>query len=97
MPALSREEFLSRDPESLSAPLRALWHEARGNWQEAHETAQAGDDRESASVHAYLHRREGDQSNAEYWYRRAGRPVYRGSLNEEWAAMVQEFTGVQML
>jgi hypothetical protein len=40
-------------------------------------------------VHAYLHRVEGDLSNAGYWYRRAGRPVANVPLNEEWAALVR--------
>ena len=50
-------------------PLRALWHAARGDWHNAHEEAQAGDDAACAWVHAMLHREEGDQSNAAYWYR----------------------------
>lgn len=57
-------------------------------WARAHEIAQKIDDADAAWVHAYLHRREGDQSNAAYWYRRAGKPVARGSLDEEWRAIV---------
>ncbi len=72
------------DPETLTAPLRALRLAALGEWQGAHEVAQAGEDRDSAWVHAYLHRQEGDRWNAEYWYRRAGQPVFRGSLEDEW-------------
>ena len=77
----------SADTETLSGPLHALQLAAQGDWNGAHEVAQAGEDRDSAWVHAYLHRREGDRWNAEYWYRRAGKPVFRGSLDEEWAQM----------
>ena len=75
-------------PEGAPPLLEALWHERRGNWDRAHEIAQdiAGSD--GSWVHAYLHRREGDQSNAAYWYRRAGKPVARGDLDEEWRAVV---------
>jgi hypothetical protein len=66
--------------------LKALWHDARGDWEAAHEAAQAIEDETGAWVHAYLHRKEGDASNAAYWYRRAGRDVVRGvALEEEWA------------
>jgi hypothetical protein len=72
-------------PEGLGAPLAALWWDAKGNWARAHEAAQAGGDPDSAWVHAYLHRREGDLANARYWYGRAGRPAAAGALDDEWA------------
>lgn len=87
---MTAEEFLAAQPQAYAAPLRALWHDGHGDWHSAHEHAQAGEDKSSAWVHAYLHRKEGDQGNAEYWYRRAGKPVYRGPLEEEWKAMVEE-------
>ena len=68
--------------------LRALWFAARGEWQSAHEEAQEGSDADSAWVHALLHREEGDQSNAAYWYRQAGKPVYRGTIEDEREAMI---------
>jgi hypothetical protein len=74
-------------PQGLAGPLLALWWDARGDWARAHEAAQAGGDAESAWVHAYLHRKEGDLPNAGYWYRRAGRPVATGPLEREWAAI----------
>lgn len=40
-------------------------------------------------VHAYLHRKEGDPSNAAYWYRRAGIGPFTGSLAEEWETLVR--------
>ena len=74
-------------PAGLSAPLLALWWDAKGDWNRAHEAAQAGEDADSAWAHAYLHRKEGDLANAGYWYRRAGKPVARGALEQEWSAI----------
>lgn len=78
------------DPATLNDLQRALQRDARGDWHGAHEAAQAGDDRDSAWVHAYLHRKEGDQWNAEYWYRRAGRPAFDGPLEQEWREIAEE-------
>jgi hypothetical protein len=75
-------------PPKLSPVLVALWYDAKGNWDVAHETAQAVDDDTGAWVHAYLHRKEGDDSNAAYWYRRAGKPIAREPLAEEWTRIV---------
>lgn len=75
-------------PDGLAAALRALWHDARGDWTAAHEVAQDIHDETGSWVHAYLHRKEGDLANAGYWYRRAGRPAATGSLDEEWRAIV---------
>ena len=77
----------SGPPGAFSAPLRALWHDARGNWNEAHEIAQSIDDPTGAWIHAYLHRKEGDLGNASYWYRRAGKPTASDSLADEWARL----------
>jgi hypothetical protein len=62
-------------PAGAAPPLRALWHGLRGDWRTAHQIVQAEDDRDSAWVHAWLHRIEGDLANAGYWYERAERPV----------------------
>jgi hypothetical protein len=70
--------------------LRALWHDARGDWQTAHAIAQDVDDENGAWVHAYLHRKEGDRYNARYWYRRAGKPEATDSLDAEWTRIVAE-------
>ena len=74
-------------PEGLGNLLLALWHEAKGDWNRAHEIVQNEESRNAAWVHAYLHRREGDLSNAGYWYRRAGRPIAENALDEEWEAL----------
>jgi hypothetical protein len=75
-------------PSSISLPLLALWHDARGDWNAAHETAQSVEDERGAWVHAYLHRKEGDAANAAYWYRRARKPVATDALGSEWERIV---------
>jgi hypothetical protein len=72
----------------VSPALRALWHDARGNWDAAHAIAQDIDDPTGAWVHAYLHRKEGDSGNAAYWYRRAGQSEAGDSLKAEWERIV---------
>lgn len=74
-------------PSGVARTLAALWHDRRGDWTRAHETAQEIDDADGAWIHAYLHRKEGDAGNAAYWYRRAGKPIASGSLDEEWTAI----------
>jgi hypothetical protein len=91
---MTLEEFTSSltqpsPPTHASTLLRALWQDARGDWDAAHQLAQDVDDAEGAWVHAYLHRKEGDLGNAAYWYRRAGRPPASGSLQDEWTRIVQ--------
>ena len=77
-------------PATLPLALRALWWDAKGDWDKAHECAQADEGNSSCDwVHAYLHRKEGDASNAGYWYRRAGKPVAKIPLGDEWRAIVQ--------
>lgn len=71
-------------PVAISPALRALWYDARGDWDAAHNTAQAIEDETGAWVHAYLHRKEGDASNAAYWYRRARKPIATDPLDAEW-------------
>jgi hypothetical protein len=74
-------------PGDLPPAVLALWHDAKGDWDGAHRAVQDLDDESGAWVHAYLHRKEGDASNAAYWYRRAGQPVARGALEDEWEAI----------
>ena len=75
-------------PAALSRPLRAMWEDAKGNWNDAHAIAQEIDDSMGSWIHAYLHRKEGDLGNAGYWYGRAGKPVARETLDEEWERIV---------
>ncbi|HYN07813.1 MAG TPA: hypothetical protein VES67_10515 [Vicinamibacterales bacterium] len=77
-------------PPGLAPLLRALWHDARGDWEAAHRIAQDIDDASGAWVHAYLHRKEGDLGNAAYWYWRARKPESGASLDDEWAEIVEQ-------
>ncbi|PAQ00235.1 MAG: hypothetical protein E5Y88_02105 [Mesorhizobium sp.] len=83
----------SQPPAGLSPALQALWWDAKGDWDKAHERAQARDDTAGMRVHAYLHRKEGDQSNAEYWYRRCGAAPSTLTLGEEWQELARALLG----
>ena len=76
-----------RSPD-VTPLLQALWYDAKGSWDRAHTIAQDVDDASGAWVHAYLHRKEGDLSNAAYWYGRARQPVATDSLRNEWTRIV---------
>ena len=76
-------------PPGLSPALTALWRDGKGDWDGAHEAAQADEGGPGDWVHAYLHRKEGDEGNAAYWYRRARQPFFRGTLAEEWAEIAR--------
>jgi hypothetical protein len=80
----------TESPAGLNLTLAALWWDAKGDWARAHESAQQDEGPEGSWVHAYLHRKEGDQGNAAYWYRRAGEPVSRDALEAEWLSIVKE-------
>lgn len=75
-------------PAELTTPLAALWWDAKGDWTRAHGLVDELETSEGMAVHAYLHRKEGQASNADYWYERAGRRFHRKTLDEEWAALV---------
>lgn len=71
-------------PKGISGYLQALWYDAKGNWQKAHELIQDLPDKDASWIHAYLHRKEGDSWNADYWYSKAGRKRPAVSLEKEW-------------
>ena len=75
-------------PPGLPAPLAALWWDAKGDWAHAHSLVDALDTPDGVAVHAYLHRKEGADWNADYWYKRAGRKFHRPTLEDEWEALV---------
>lgn len=77
-------------PSQVSVYLKSLWHDARGDWQEAHNLIENLPDKTAARIHAYLHRKEGDQGNALYWYRRAGMNGVNTSLEAEWEQIVKD-------
>lgn len=89
------QESLSQShaPAGLSPALTGLWHDRRGDWDEAHKSVQDDSSAEAAWVHAYLHRKEGDPGNAAYWYSRAGRPISAATLTEEWAGIARALLG----
>lgn len=76
-------------PPDLGAPLAALWWDAKGDWAQAHGLVDELETQQAMAVHAYLHRKEGSASNADYWYARAGRKFHRDSLEAEWKALVE--------
>ncbi len=78
-------------PAGSSPAAQALWWAGKADWTRAHECAQSCEgNAECDLVHAYLHRQEGDEANARYWYGRVGRPFPSVSLDEEWAAIATE-------
>jgi len=80
-------------PNGLSHSLAGLWWDAKGDWTRAHESAQQDEGPDGSWVHAYLHRKEGDQSNAAYWYSRAGKPASRDPLDAEWLSILKVLLG----
>ena len=77
-------------PRELSAPLAALWWDLKGDWARAHGMVDDLSTPDAMAVHAYLHRKEGVEWNADYWYSRAGRRYHRFTLEAEWEAPVEE-------
>jgi hypothetical protein len=76
-------------PPQLSFALAGLWWDAKDNWNQAHESAQQDEGGAGSWVHAYLHRKEGDFSNASYWYKRADKIPAQGSLEQEWLEIAE--------
>ena len=85
-----KQSLLNDQPPSLPAHLLALWYDGKGDWKKAHAQVDSLGDAKSCLVHAYLHRKEGDLANADYWYSRAGktRPVV--NLEQEWEKILSE-------
>ena len=85
-----QETLRAETPDDLwPEALQALWWDAKGNWQAAHDIAEELHSNEGSWVHAYLHRKEGDQWNAGYWYKRANKPFSDSSLDEELEEIVK--------
>jgi hypothetical protein len=79
----------SEPPCDLPAPLAALWWDAKGDWARAHGLVDELETPDGMAVHAYLHRKEGVEWNADYWYNRAGRKFRRPTLDAEWQALIE--------
>ncbi|MEO1052487.1 MAG: hypothetical protein AAFX87_17780 [Bacteroidota bacterium] len=93
---MTPEEFKSlTDPELPNSTdgklLKALWHDGQGDWDAAHNIAQDIPGQDGAWVHAYLHRKEGDEWNANYWYTKAGKNMPKDTLAVEWQHIVEAF------
>ncbi len=78
-------------PAHFSVLLKSLWYDAKGDWETAHDLVDSLAGAEAAWVHAYLHRKEGDSWNADYWYARAKKVRPSSTLEEEWESLVMHF------
>ena len=78
-------------PSDMSVYVKALWYDAKNDWNEAHELIQDFPDKNASWIHAYLHRKEGDIGNADYWYAKAGKKRPSITLSEEWEQIVTAF------
>ena len=91
---MTPEEFRASIAEAaprvaLSAPLTALWWDAKGDWSRAHALVDELETLDGMAVHAYLHRKEGSDSNADYWYHLAGKTYHRHEFADEWKTLVE--------
>ena len=81
----------SQAPPTASVYLQALWYDAKGDWNKSHELIQDVPDKNASWIHAYLHRKEGDTWNADYWYSKAGKKRPAVSLEQEWEQIATVF------
>ena len=93
---MTKEQFIDsvnnkKIPEFSSIYLETLWYAGIGNWDKAHEIIQGAPGKHAALLHAHLHRVEGDQWNADYWYGKAGETSPNCSLDEEWKRLIEKF------
>lgn len=79
-------------PKDWPDALRALWYDARGDWDASHDIAQDLPTPVGSWIHGYLHLKEGDRWNAAYWYRQAGRAFPEGTVDEEFRVLLQSLT-----
>ena len=87
-----KESLIQKEPNhNWSRSIKALWWDAKGHWDRAHNLVDGYDTLNANAVHAYLHRKEGDDWNANYWYGRSKRPFFKGSLDQEWQILLEEF------
>jgi hypothetical protein len=76
-------------PANLPVTLQSLWWDAKGDWNRAHDLVDELSTLDGMAVHAYLHRKEGNAVNADYWYQRAGSTFRRPELQVEWTALAE--------
>lgn len=89
-----QKSLTDNEPSGNMSPLRqALWHDGKGDWKSSHDIIQDIETKDAAWVHAYLHRKEGDDANARYWYARAGKKFSNKNIKEEWVEIVEDLLG----
>ena len=81
----------SHPPENFNLVSKALWYDAKNQWDESHAIVQDMHNAEGSHIHAYLHRKEGDLANARYWYSRAGETMPNISLKEEAERLIKRY------
>ena len=91
LPEFKSTLSLNKPPDELSFYLKAMWYDGKENWEKAHNIAQDISDKKGYWIHAYLHRKEGDLWNADYWYQKAGKKMPHHSLEKEWEEIVEAF------
>ena len=91
--AFKRSLATNKPPAGLLPALAALWWAGKDEWNKAHEIVMNREDPDCASVHAHLHRVEGDLGNVRYWYRQAGRSPATGDFAAEWTAIAATLLG----
>ena len=79
---------LSQAPTEWSDGLKAIWYDAKGDWEASHNIAQDMHNSLGSWLHAYLHRKEGDRFNAGYWYRLASKEYPTITLDQELKVIV---------
>ena len=82
---------LNQPNSTLSPQLKSLWYDGKGDWDKAHAQVDHLEDKASAWIHAYLHRKEGDIWNSDYWYSKARQTRPNISLEKEWEQLVLQF------
>ncbi len=84
-------EFLRSEDKlkDFNPLLKALWYDGNGDWRKAHDEVDGLDGKDAARIHAYLHRKEGDEWNTGYWYRRSGEEMCNLTLREEWVELLR--------
>jgi hypothetical protein len=89
----TKADFLAKNPseENFKPELLALWYDYNGDWAKAHDQVDQLPGKSAARIHAYLHRKEGDLWNADYWYKRAGERRPFLSLEQEWEELLERF------
>jgi hypothetical protein len=85
------ESLKETTPPDTSVYIRALWYDAKDDWKTAHDLIDQMNDKKACWLHAYLHRKEGDIWNADYWYSRAGKKRPAFSLTAEWEELAKAF------